>query len=851
MRFFLVCFLVVSACARVPDDVVFRCDDGGCPTDLRCVSLAAGAYCVRNDGGVTVDAGRPPDAGTADAGSTDGGTGDGGPPDAGGLDAGSDAGVGDAGADDAGFSMDAGLTDAGVVGGLRICSQMECNGLACGGTSPAGCLCGCGIGLTCEASSCVLPRLCDDAGWCYEHPLPQGGHLTAAWASSTRPLVQGVISAVWGGERGVIFEWDGLRTTITQLPSPEHTIVGFFETANTLNAVTNLAFVYRRANLRWIRSLGHVAPLDVNPAGSMDGAVPWYDPCPAFAATAEGRFLGCVTHFGQPRILRVDDMAFVEERLTGVPDAGAGALIRPMAFGELPQQTVFSLSAPGQHTLFKRNGGVWMGYPSPNSVSPVAAFATGGQRVYAGYEYGGFGTSTAVDGLGFYRFEQQGFSVAFNASVPLAGKTALLGATISYLLPDGGLELLSDGGVRADRDTDSLHDRRWAAGVDTPQGLLTVGAFGATALVRRDGNMALMSSNFALRPADLCGTPGGETLYATYSATWNEPGFYRPNDVLRLKEGDAFRGISRRLSNGSWSPHDVDRRPSDGGWRNSLDQCWVHDATLTTASPLALTSFFLDSGVRTIVIDLAAWRDAGLVLAPTLESLWAERDSIVVSADNVRGVVDEASDRFVFTKSPGTSAVFGIGNERIVTGPTYEPTTYRLLEGKGLAGLTTPSELLPMGFSHRRALFGIADAGLYVALTQAANGAMHISTRPWCAADAGSCAEFTPVAEVALRFPGPPRERVANPFISASRRLYWLRLSDDRLNYRGDFYSSRSATIDLEWADTFAADAGVSFVRLPSWVHEQRLDSMPYDLWSTSTDVLVKTGRGIISRPVP
>jgi hypothetical protein len=91
--------------------------------------------------------------------------------------------------------VDCGYFDAGC--GLSV---------FCGGcTAPLEC------GVT-TANRCANPNVCTPEGWCWEHPLPQGGSLLAGFAFNPRE--------VWlGTDTGSVLFWNGERTLGTTFPT--------------------------------------------------------------------------------------------------------------------------------------------------------------------------------------------------------------------------------------------------------------------------------------------------------------------------------------------------------------------------------------------------------------------------------------------------------------------------------------------------------------------------------------------------------------------------------------------------------------------------------------------------------
>lgn len=828
MRSFPVLLVLVIACARVPEGVVFRCEaDGGCPAGLVCRALQDGRWCVpaevEVDAGVVNDAGR--DAGDSGTGQPDAGVGaDAGPGDSGVTDAGApdDAGAADSGLPDAG-PIDAGEVDAG----LPICVT-ECAGGTCGAVV-GGCLCGCSVGRTCNVNVCELPKLCE-GGWCYEHPLPQGGHLLSAWANSQRPLVRGVTAAVWGGERGIIFEWDGYETRIGQLPSKQGSVVGLFTSPSGLRAVTNLAEVYERTAFGW--QLVIPSPLAIN-----DGGVTWHDPCPAFANTTQGVFLGCVDMGGALHVLRHRGTLW-EFESTGIATSP-----RPVTFGELGGVLLLSCTQNGEPKQLRRIGTTWVEEKAPNQVSPVSAYASIAGKSYAAIEYGGLGLSHGPTDAGSYTFTDETlYEGRFAASVRIATQqVVMLGDGLGVIHTDGGFARTPVGAKMVlVREPVALHERRWLAGAAMPEGLLVVGAFGATAFFRLDTTSVTASSTFAARPTDLCGVPGTEQVFATYSATQGEPTFYRPDDLLGLDDTWAFKALAQRNQTGQWVAM-PDSRGRDAGWRDSLDQCWVDEAgDLSIASPYGF-SRFVDGGVRGQNVSSGAWtNDAGQVLPTTWRGFWSSgRYSYAIGGGTIGVVNGSSRDVELSSTTSTTGQVFGLGVERLFALDSNSTDLLRIFDGEGM----TRSTLNEGPSNQRAALWGVADGGVFVMLQQRSNGVLRLSQRSSC--DAGNCVPF----DTQLLAPRQASfDVVSHLWVSPEGRSYWLRYSDGRALFNGGYYTPRDSTVTLEWP---LNDGGVGSSTMPGWVHEAHADQLPLDLWGTPTRMLVKTNRGIISRSLP
>lgn len=107
-----------------------------------------------------------------------------------------------------------GSTDAGS------CQPVACPSLFACGAFDAGCgverFCGrCRDGEECGrlvANRCDVPRVCTAEGWCWEHPLPQGGNIISAFARSERE--------VWfGTESGAVLFSNGEFTRGTSIPT--------------------------------------------------------------------------------------------------------------------------------------------------------------------------------------------------------------------------------------------------------------------------------------------------------------------------------------------------------------------------------------------------------------------------------------------------------------------------------------------------------------------------------------------------------------------------------------------------------------------------------------------------------
>lgn len=826
MRSFPVVLLVlVAACARVPEGVVFRCEpDGGCPDGLACRTLQDGPWCVPV---VAVDAGGPSDAGR-DAGQDSGIS----QADAG-LDAGvtPDAGAGDSGVVDAGALDDAGPGDAGAIDAGEVDAGPSICATACAscGVVVGGCLCGCTVGRTCSANVCELPRLCEGA-WCYEHPLPQGGHLLAAWANSQRPLVRGVTAAAWGGERGIIFEWDGYETVIGHLPSREGSVVGIFTSPTGLRAVTNLAEVYERTSLGW--RLVIPSPITIN-----DGGTTWHDPCPAFANTTQGVFLACVDMGGTLQVLRHGGTLW-EVEPTGITSP------RPVTFGEVGGQLLLSCMQGGDPKQLRRIGTTWVEEKAPNQVSPVSAYASIAGKSYAAIEYGGLGLSHGPTDAGSYTFTDEAiFEGRFAGAVRIATQQVVMfGDSLGVIHTDGGFARTPGAGKMVlVREPTALHERRWLAGAAMPEGLLVVGAFGATAFFRLDTTSVTASSTFSARPTDLCGVPGTEQVFATYSATWGEPTFFRPDDLLLLDETWSFKALAQRDPAGQWVAT-PDARGRDAGWKNSLDQCWVDEAGgLSIASPYGFSRFF-DGGVRSPSLSTAAWtNDAGMVQPTAWRGFWSNgRNSYAIGGGAIAVVNGMTRDIEFAPVTTLTGQVSGLGVERLFSLDVNSTSLFRLFDGEGLTGAT----LNEGPANQRAALFGVADGGVFVMLQQDQNGVLRLAQRRSC--DAGGCPPFD------TQFTAPRQatyDVVSHLWVSPEGRSFWLRYSDGRAIFNGAYFTPRSSMVTLEWPLT--SDGGVGTSALPGWIYDVRSDLLPLDLWGTPTRLLVKTNRGIVSRSVP
>ena len=86
---------------------------------------------------------------------------------------------------DAGDAIDAGEHCTPIVEAIQ-CAIVECGLISDGCDSTYDCAKPCGAGLHCESNACVPASLCDEDGWCWENPLPQGAALIASFAFDRR-----------------------------------------------------------------------------------------------------------------------------------------------------------------------------------------------------------------------------------------------------------------------------------------------------------------------------------------------------------------------------------------------------------------------------------------------------------------------------------------------------------------------------------------------------------------------------------------------------------------------------------------------------------------------------------------
>ncbi len=203
--------VLVAGCARLSDDVLYRCeDDGGCfQADHVCDSRGLCVASSTTGGGGGNASGGGSGGGSASVGggsSLGGGSSTGGGVSAGGGSTGggrSDAGVDGGTGGDGGTcipktcpgspSSDCGLLNDGC-GNIVNCAALGDGGSR---TCPTSQFCGAGI----NSNLCSAPVSCRD-GWCWENPLPQGNTLYAVWASTENDI--------WAvGELGTLLHYNG------------------------------------------------------------------------------------------------------------------------------------------------------------------------------------------------------------------------------------------------------------------------------------------------------------------------------------------------------------------------------------------------------------------------------------------------------------------------------------------------------------------------------------------------------------------------------------------------------------------------------------------------------------------
>lgn len=111
---------------------------------------------------------------------------------------------------------------------LERCAAVECGFVTDGCGELLDCQKRCQAPLECgvrEPNRCAVPSLCTPEGWCWEHPLPQGHTLSAAWRLDARHQ--------WfvGESRTVLF-YDGERSQRVETPAPEQAnLLGIHGTA--------------------------------------------------------------------------------------------------------------------------------------------------------------------------------------------------------------------------------------------------------------------------------------------------------------------------------------------------------------------------------------------------------------------------------------------------------------------------------------------------------------------------------------------------------------------------------------------------------------------------------------------
>ncbi len=641
---------VLTACSGLRGDVLYQCDDGGsCPAGFQCGRAPSagggatpGAVCLPVDAGAGIDAGADAglDAG-ADAGFDAGA-------DAG-FDAGADAGF-DAGAD-AGFDAgaDAGRdagSDAGVDAGPScptrcpvlipgtcslVTTDPRCEPLHCG--QP------CDLGLSCSpAGRCEVNPVCVD-GWCADYPLPQGNHLTAAHAEAR--AFDGGAFFVWGGEQGMLFEWNSVTTRARPLSGARGHLLGFIgNTANALRAVTSRGQVFLRTDAgAWTLE------------NSVEATV---DECAAARDFGAGLLLGCSgPRDGGGRVATLYEVglsgpgALRALVLTG--DAGfdpveVTALVRTRG---TPSMLVFARSASTPRTrLYGLDvGGNPLPFPTPQVDRPdagqlpldtflgtdrLSASRRIGNEVFLGSandDYtGAYIVLQDVQDGGPWRWEGDR-TLALNDVDAIGGQPVLATRVLVLAGPTfGNLPLDADLLPLVPRQPSPIV-RSWNALATANDTVLAVGAFGATAVYRAgdasvvDGGVLLLgelrSSPITARPTDLCGPSDGGEPFMTFSAN-DFPFSDQPAGwpARRLHDGVV---LSEDPSSASWSGVWV---RSDGGWAPvpkaltslwspTTDQCFVDErGRLHALTPPLAHTLGRDGGWTSTLLP-HLFRDAG------------------------------------------------------------------------------------------------------------------------------------------------------------------------------------------------------------------------------------------------
>jgi hypothetical protein len=386
---------------------------------------------------------------------------------------------------------------------------------------------------------------------------------------------------VWAGNRGVLFEWDGLQTTyrpVNQRPN----LIGL-SSLGGLYGVSDRAAVTERIDGGW------VAP---------QPAPPEIESCDRFLSTLTLDFVGCRLVDGGPGIYAIGPSHALSppEPIDplGVPCHGV------TAFGQIGGLPAALVCPPAYidddagyrgERLVVRRGGRWTPATNDDRAIPAAPM-----RVLFELQGRTFRSHYALEWLlpdGGWGPPRWDAPRRFETSLVLSnGQAVLAGDELVWLKPDGGLDptLLPDGGglqpprSQATKVAGSVHARAWNALAELPEGVLAVGAFGATAVFPFDGGPGqLASSPVALRFTDICGTLDGTQLYATTSAAdgvdlgSSRGTMYRPYDgLIRGTPEDNYGGVMSTTNGLVWAPMAADAGSGSGlGADPAVDQCSV------------------------------------------------------------------------------------------------------------------------------------------------------------------------------------------------------------------------------------------------------------------------------------
>ncbi len=458
------------------------------------------------------------------------------------------------------------------------------------GCAPLRCGASCAPGLACRDGACQVPQVCDKS-WCYEYPLPQGGHLFAAYGE-TRPDGGGYFA--WGGERGALFEWDGVDTTWVPLPAQTGAVIGFYGALDGgLRLYTSSGARFVRHGLADWRRQGVLGPSTTS--------------LECTAASRHGELLGCavvrengVVPDGGPRAVVAVGAPVGSGQLLALSPAG----VRVTAVEELTtgERMAFVLHADGGTVLYVEG-------PTPPFVPIAATVSPDGGSLTATI---GRGTVTSLDALadvdgirglatvaydGVPEVGVEGRRLAFRSTwatwtatvVPTQQYSARSRGDVQWVAGRSTLELHRLSGLSFPLVAD--HERAWLDVAWAGEWVLAVGAFGSTAVLPTSGSPGVPSSGtigqltsgrVALRPTDLCGPgPDGQPVIGVSGG--NRPNTLdfarRPEDYVALEPTQLSGGtMLKRSSTGGWAPTGWFRADAAGDfdaglWSPATDQC--------------------------------------------------------------------------------------------------------------------------------------------------------------------------------------------------------------------------------------------------------------------------------------